>query len=264
LAAVTTLIACKLPITPYLYHILTDGQFRNTCLQQVTDPLIHLTFKNYYEKLGRDQAQAAGSTLRRAFLISYSPFIRNALGQPDNWLDFRKIMNSGKSIIISLGGLEDETKRLIGAMLMVAIEQAALSRTDIADRRPFTLLVDEWGSFAAQERTIATILSQCRKFALRLYLAAQSLAQVSSNRLSGALENCRLMIAFALGRASAEIQAKQIGFADPFAIKEEPVTQTQHSQYQSITDQFEAWNQELLILEDRTKHPSEGLAYWKV
>jgi type IV secretory pathway TraG/TraD family ATPase VirD4 len=139
-------------------------------------------------------------------------------------------MNSGKSIIISLGGLEDETKRLIGAMLMVAIEQAALSRTDIAERRPFTLLVDEWGSFAAQERTIATILSQCRKFALRLYLAAQSLSQVSSSRLSGALENCKLMIAFALGRASAEIQAKQLGAADPFAIKEEPHAETQHSQ----------------------------------
>jgi hypothetical protein len=251
LAAVTTLIACKLPITPYLYHILTDAQFRNTCLQKVADPLIHLTFKNYYEKLGRDQAQAAGSTLRRAFLISYSPVIRNALGQPDNWLDFRKIMNSGKSLIISLGGLEDETKRLIGAMLMVAIEQAVLSRVDIAERRPFTLLVDEWGSFAAQERTIATILSQCRKFQLRLYLATQSLSQVSTNRLSGALENCRLMIAFALGRASAEIQAKQIGFADPFAIKEESATQTQHSQYLSITDQFEAWNQELMNLPTR-------------
>jgi hypothetical protein len=251
LAAVTTLIANRLPITPYLYHILTDGEFRNACLREVTDPLIHLTFKNYYEKLGREQAQAAGSTLRRAFLLSYSPIIRNALGQLDNWLDFRTIMNSGKSIIISLGDLEDETKRLIGAMLMVAIEQAALSRTDIAERRPFTLLVDEWGSFAAQERTIATILSQCRKFALHLYLAAQSLSQVSSNRLSGALENCRLMIAFALGRASAEIQAKQIGFADPFAIKEEAATHTQHSQYQSITDQFEAWNQELMNLPTR-------------
>jgi hypothetical protein len=251
LAAVTTLIACKLPITPYLYHILTDGQFRNACLQQVTDPLIHLTFKNYYEKLGRDQAQAAGSTLRRAFLISYSPVIRNALGQPDNWLDFRTIMNSGKSIIISLGGLEDETMRLIGAMLMGAIEQAALSRKDISERRPFTLLVDEWGSFAAQEKTISRILSQCRKFALHLYLAAQSLSQVSSTRLSGALENCKVKIAFALGRASAEIQAKQIGFADPFAIKEEPATQTQHSQYQSITDQFESWNQELMNLPTR-------------
>jgi hypothetical protein len=155
-------------------------------------------------------------------------------------------MNSGKSIIISLGGLEDETKRLIGAMLMVAIEQAAFSRMDISQRRPFTLLVDEWGSFTAQDRTIATILSQCREFQLRVYLAAQSLSQVSTHRLAGALENCRLMIAFALGRASAEIQAKEIGFADPFAKKEEALTPNQHSQYQSITDQFENWNQELM------------------
>jgi hypothetical protein len=59
------------------------------------------------------------------------------------------------------------------------------------------------------------------------------------------------MIAFALGRASAEIQAKQIGFADPFAVKEAPATQIQHSQYQSITDQFEAWNQELMNLPTR-------------
>ena len=59
------------------------------------------------------------------------------------------------------------------------------------------------------------------------------------------------MIAFALGRASAEIQAKEIGFADPFAIKEEPHAETQHSQYQSITDQFETWNQELMNLPTR-------------
>jgi hypothetical protein len=74
---------------------------------------------------------------------------------------------------------------------------------------------------------------------------------VSSTRLSGALENCKLQIAFALGRQSAEIQAKQIGFADPFAVKEAPLVETQHSQYQSIADQFESWNQELMNLPTR-------------
>jgi hypothetical protein len=60
-----------------------------------------------------------------------------------------------------------------------------------------------------------------------------------------------VMIAFALGRASAEIQAKEIGFADPFAIKEEPQARAQHSQYLSILDQFESWNQELMNLPTR-------------
>src|SRR5439155_6228667 len=100
-------------------------------------------------------------------------------------------------------------------------------------------------------RTIGTILSQTRKFNLRLYLAAQSLAQVSSDRLTGALENCRLTIAFGLGRDSAETQAKHIGAADPFAIKEEAPTDSQHGQYLSIGEQFESWTQELQNLPPR-------------
>ena len=169
-------------------------------------------------------------------------------------------MDEGKSFIINLGNINDhETRKLLGAMLLVQIEQAALSRTDLPppQRKPFTLLIDEWPSFAAQDNTIGTILSQTRKFKLRLYLAAQSLSQVSSGRLTGALENCRLTIAFGLGRDSAEVQAKQIGTADPFALKETAATPRQHGQYLSIAEQFEAWTQEL-------QHLSPRMAYVKL
>lgn len=149
---------------------------------------------------------------------------------------------------------DQQTKRLLGAMLMVQIEQAALSRTDIppSQRRLFTLMVDEWPSFAAQDDTIGTILSQARKFNLTFYLAAQSLSQVSSQRLTGALENCCLTMVFGLGRDSAEIQAKQIGSADPMLIKEEQFTPTQHNQYLTIVEQFESWTQELQNLSPQT------------
>lgn len=246
------LIANNLPIT-FIYQLLTDANFRGNCLAKVGDPLVHQTFQ-HFDKLGRDQASLAGSLVRRAFLLSFSPYARNTLGQPDNWLNFRKWMDEGKSFIINLGNVNDaETKKLIGAMVMVQIEQAALSRTDLppSERTPLTLLVDEWPSFAAQEKTISTVLSQSRKFGLRLWLAAQSLSQVGSDRLTGALENCRLTIAFGLGRDSAEIQAKHIGKADPFAIKEEALTDTQHRQYLSILEQFEAWTQELQNLSPR-------------
>jgi hypothetical protein len=252
LASLIALQAVKLPIT-YLYALLTSPELRSRCLRFVDDPLIHQTFDSF-EKLGREQVQAAGSTLRRAFLLSFNPIARLTLGQSENWLPFRKWLDEGTSFIINLGNINDhETRKLIGALLMVSIEQAALSRTDLppSARTPCTLLVDEWPSFAAQGQTIGTILSQTRKFGLRLYLAGQSLSQVSSDRLTGALENCRLTIVFGLGRESAEIEAKQIGYADPFTIKEEPLTETQHSQYQSIVDQFESWTQELQNLSPR-------------
>ncbi len=252
LSSLMALIANDLPIT-FLYQLLADGEFRGRCLHKVGDPLVHQAFESF-DKLGREQVQAAGSTLRRAFLLSFSPLARFTLGQPENWLNFRKIMDAGKSIIINLGNINDhETRKLLGAMLMVQLEQAALSRTDIppSERTPFALLVDEWPSFAAQQGTIGTILSQTRKFNLRLYLAAQSLSQVSSDRLTGALENCRLTIVFGLGRDSAEISAKQIGKADPFVIKEEALTETQHNQFLGIGEQFEQWTQELQNLSAR-------------
>jgi hypothetical protein len=154
-------------------------------------------------------------------------------------------------VIINLGNIADaETRRLIGAMVLVQLEQAALSRTDIspADRRPFTVLVDERPSFAAQDDTIGTILSQTRKFNLRLYLAAQSTSQITSERLNGALENCRLNIVFGLGRDSAVQQSRHSAAVDPMLLKEAPLTEIQHGQYMPVPEQFESWTQDLMTL----------------
>ena len=112
-------------------------------------------------------------------------------------------------------------------------------------------MVDEWPAFAAQQDTISHILSQCRKFNLRLYLAAQSLAQVDTDRLVGALENCKLQIAFGLGRDSAETQAKHIGIIDPMMIKEEQFFDTQHNQFSPLQEQWESWIYELQNLKPR-------------
>jgi hypothetical protein len=252
LSACMALIANRLPIT-FLYQLLTEKGFRDICLRAVSDPLVHQCFDNY-DKLGRDQPQAAGSTLRRCYLLSFSPLARYTLGQPDNILDFRKIMDEGRAFIINLGNVGDpETRKLLGAMLMVQIEQAALSRSDLlpSQRTPCTLLIDEWPSFAAQEKTISHILSQTRKFNLRLYLSAQSLAQVESSRLIGALENCKLQIAFGLGRDSAETQARHIGDVDPMLVKEAQLTETQHNVFHGVSEQFETWTQELQSLKPR-------------
>lgn len=159
--------------------------------------------------------------------------------------------DNGQSVIINLGNIADaETRRLIGAMVLVQLEQAALSRTDIspADRRPFTVLVDERPSFAAQDDTIGTILSQTRKFNLRLYLAAQSTSQITSERLNGALENCRLNIVFGLGRDSAVQQSRHSAAVDPMLLKEAPLTEIQHGQYMPVPEQFESWTQDLMTL----------------
>jgi hypothetical protein len=210
LSSMIVLIQNQLPVTR-LHDLLSDTEFRQVCLAQVDEPLIQQTFARFGKVSG--QAQEAGSALRRAFLLAFNDVSRLSLGQPDCVLDFRKMMDEGRSLIVNLGNIGDgETRRLIAALLLVQIEQAALSRTDIPAhlRRPWTVLLDEWPSFAATDKAIATILDQTRKFGLRLFLAAQSTSQVSSDSLEGALENCRLNVAFGLGRNSAVDQSRQL------------------------------------------------------
>lgn len=214
LSAALVLIQNGLPITE-LARVLLDTSFRKQVLARVSDPLVHQSLAAF----DRGGAAQAGSALRRSFLLGFSPVARAVLGHAENALDIRAMMDSGTSLIANLGSIPDPvTRRLVGALLLVQIEQAALSRSDIPEgaRRPWTCLVDEWPTLSATSaETLGEILSQSRKYGLRLHLAAQSIAQVDSERLAGALENCRLSTTFRLGHASARVRAAQLVAEEP-------------------------------------------------
>ena len=213
LAALYALHQSDLPIT-FLHQFLTDEVFRVACLDRVSDPLIRQTFGHP----GALTGQETGAARRRAFLLSFNELSRLSLGEPDSVLNIRSLMDRGTSLIVSLGHIEDtETRNLIGALLLVQIEQAALSRAGLpeAQRVPWTLIVDEWPTFSRSDRAIANVLEQCRKFGLRILLSAQSPSQVASDGLVAALENCRLQIAFGLSRKSAVEQARELAELDP-------------------------------------------------
>jgi hypothetical protein len=243
LSAMVVLVHNQLPIT-FLHQLLSDNALRERCLANIDDSLILQTFANFGK--ARGQVQEAGSALRRAFLLSFDTITRLSLGQPDNILNLRRLMDEGAALIINLGNIpESETRKLIGALLLVQIEQAALSRTDLPPhrRRPFVVLIDEWPSFSAVDASIGTILEQTRKFGLRLYLAAQSPAQLSSDRLQAALENCRLNVAFGLGRESAVEQSRQLTTFDPCLYRDDPISG--RPQRVSSSEQFELLAQDL-------------------
>lgn len=252
-SAVMALIAAELPLS-FLADVLENQAFRSACLSKVDDSRIITTWRNFEKLPVKDQLMEAGSTMRRAWDLTFHPILRHALGSPDKVARHREWMDSSTCVIHNLGRIKDRlTRQILGALLLVDIEQAALSRADtpFAKRIPFTLLVDEWGMFAAQEDTIAHVLSETRKYGLRLYLAAQSLSQVGSARLAGALENCKLNVALGLGPDSAEAQARYLADFDPSLVKEEAGSATQHALYASVFEQREAWVTELRNLDTR-------------
>jgi hypothetical protein len=157
---------------------LWDETFRSQLLVRLTThdaATITSYFKNVYADLRRsEQITYAGSVLRRAALLTDLPVLRYSFAQPDNRLPFRKIMDSGTSVIINLALRELEASRLLGCLLTVGYEQAALSRSDAATRRTHHLIVDEFHSFTTQSsQAFASMLSQSRKFGLYLCAAHQ-------------------------------------------------------------------------------------------
>lgn len=91
------------------------------------------------------------STLRRVFLLTFSPSLRFPLGHSENALNLRDIMDRGTSIVFNLGGLDEDSQRLLGSLLTVGFEVAALSRADIPSdrRRRYHLMIDEFSQFSA-------------------------------------------------------------------------------------------------------------------
>lgn len=255
LASIPVLIANALPITE-MTRLLADRPYRERLLKQVQDPQITSFFHDRFDQWGREAPLLVESVLRRVFLLSYSPTLRYALCQQENALNFRQLLDDQVSVIFNLGGLDEETQKLLGCLVTVGYEVAALSRADMLEelRSPYHLVLDEFASFCAQsEESLDRMLSLTRKFGLFCTLAHQTFSQLSS-RLAGALQNT-LQIAFRVGRDDALWAAPRFGSFDPLAVKhvvEDETAETRtHPVFVSVQEAYETWAQALESLKPR-------------
>ena len=82
-AGVHTLVANALPFSQ-LRAVLLDKAWRDHLLARVSDELVTSFFREEYDRWDeRERMLLRGSTMRRLFLILYSPILRHALGAPD-------------------------------------------------------------------------------------------------------------------------------------------------------------------------------------
>ncbi len=245
---VKVLLSNKLPLVR-LYNLLTDKEYRDQLLSHEDDPDVASVFRNWYDKLSaRDQADQAGATLRRVNLLAFDPVLKFSLGQSENRLNFREILDQNRSVIINLAINNGEARRLLGSLLTVQAEQGALSRADLPpDQRQTThhLLIDEFSEFTAQsEQALSRMLSLTRKYGLYLVMAHQTWSQ-ASDRLRGALQNVGIEVAFRLGRTDAEHSATILGHVDPLTVKhtveDEHAIDRTHPVFYSLPEQWESW-----------------------
>ena len=194
-------------------RMLTDKEFRKETLGYCRDTVV-LQFWNVEFASWNDKfvAEAIAPVLNKVGAFTANPIIRNIIGQPKSTFNIRQIMDEGKILIVNLskGLIGEDNAAILGSFLVTKIQLAAMSRsdiTDVRDRRPFYLYVDEFQNFATD--SFATILSEARKYGLNLTVANQYISQMSETVRDAVFGNVGTMISFRVSADDAPILAKQ-------------------------------------------------------
>lgn len=194
-------------------RMLTDRKFREETLSYCQDTVVlqfwRVEFASWTEKFA---TEAIAPVLNKVGAFTANPIIRNIIGQPQSTFNIRQIMDDGKILIVNLskGLIGEDNASILGAFMVTKIQLAAMSRSDITDienRRPFYLYVDEFQNFATD--SFATILSEARKYGLNLTVANQYISQMSETVRDAVFGNVGTMISFRSSADDAAILAKQ-------------------------------------------------------
>ncbi len=196
----------------HILRMLTDDNFRTDVLEYVKDPVLLNFWKDEFEAWPDKQREEAISPIsNKVGQFTSSQIIRNIFSQQKSKINFRRLMDEGKIILINLskGKIGEDNTNLLGSFVVSKIQIDAMSRADMDEdqRKDFYLYIDEFQNFATE--SFATILSEARKYRLWLILANQYSSQLDEVTRGAIFGNVGTMISMTLGYDDAVIMANQ-------------------------------------------------------
>lgn len=188
-------------------RVLADKEFRDLKLARCKNPII----KQFW--ISAEQTTGDQSLANFVPYISskFDNFISNDIMRPvvlqqNSVFNFRKIMDEKKILLVNLskGRLGDINANLIGLVLVGKIQMAALSRVDMFGKpmNDFYLYIDEFQNVTTD--SIASILSEARKYRLSLNIAHQYISQLEDNIKNAVFGNVGSMAVFRVGTEDAQ------------------------------------------------------------
>jgi len=201
-------------------RILTNKEFRDEKLAKCTNPIVTQFWREIAEKSGGD---ASLENIVPYITSKFDVFLSNDLMRPivaqsESTIDFRKIMDEKKILLVNLskGRLGDINSHLLGLIIVGKITMAALSRASSSEFPPFYLYIDEFQNVTTD--SISVILSEARKYKLSLNMAHQFIAQLNEGIRDAVFGNVGSMAVFRVGNDDAEYLSKQ--FEPTFDMKD--------------------------------------------
>ncbi len=197
-------------------RMFTDPAFQKYKVGKVHDPVVRAFWEQEMAKTTDfHKSEMLGYLISKVGRFVENEMMRNIIGQAHSAFDFREVMDSRKILLINLskGKTGEVNSKLLGLIIVSKLQMAALARADIPEsaRRDFYLYIDEFQNFVTD--SLATILSEARKYKLSLTMAHQYINQLvheNNTKIRDAVfGNAGTMVAFRIGVEDAEIMAKE-------------------------------------------------------
>jgi hypothetical protein len=194
-------------------RLLHDEKFRKPLVARIKNPVVRDFWKQEFEPYpARLKAEAIAPIQNKLGALLADPMLYRLLVEPPVDLHFRKLMDEGAVLLVNLskGEIGEDSALVLGSLIVSTIGLAAFSRAGVpeAERPPFFLYADEFQSFTTL--SIASMLSELRKYGLGMTLAHQYLNQLEPEILHAVLGNAGSLLTFRVGAEDAPLLAREM------------------------------------------------------
>ncbi|MFH1111891.1 MAG: TraM recognition domain-containing protein, partial [Patescibacteria group bacterium] len=183
---------------------------------KVTDPVVRSFWeKEMAQTTDFHKSEMLGYLISKVGRFVENEMMRNIIGQPKSGFNFRDIMDKQKILLVNLskGTTGEVNSSLLGLIIVSKLQMAAMTRAILveSERKDFYLYIDEFQNFITD--SVATILSEARKYRLDLIVTNQYLQQLvqgADTKIRDAiLGTVGTLISFKIGVEDAELLAKE-------------------------------------------------------
>lgn len=193
-------------------RMFTDDAFQKSKVAKLKDPVVRAFWEKEMAKTSDfHKSETLGYLVSKVGQFVENRLMRNIIGQPKSAFDIRDVMDSGKILLVNLskGKVGELNSSLLGLIIVSKIQMAAMTRVTMEEeqRRDFHLYLDEFQNVTTD--SIATILSEARKYHLTLTIAHQFIAQLDEKIRDAVFGNVGTMMTYRIGPADAEFVVKQ-------------------------------------------------------
>lgn len=192
--------------------LLIDKDFRRDAMKHVQIKQVRAFWLREYEAYpARFRAEVIAPLQNKVGAFLTNPLLNRILTAPPQTLGLRRLIDDGKVLVVNLakGKIGEDTAALLGALLVASLGSAAFSRADRppGQRRDFWIYLDEFHSFTTL--SLATMLSELRKYRVGFVLAHQYGEQLSEPIQAAVFGNVGTIVSFRVGPAEAEVLARE-------------------------------------------------------